>query len=44
VQPAAFRPCEVADGFGAILVAVLRDHAIEFCHEIVIEGNGHALH
>lgn len=35
---------KIPDRLGAVLVAVLLDHAIQFGHEIVIKGNGHALH
>src|SRR5262245_28150647 len=35
---------EVADGLGAILVAPGRDDAIELGHELVVDGDGHALH
>ena len=35
---------EVADRFGAVLIAVLLDHAIQFDHEIVVEGDGDAVH
>src|SRR5262245_4350917 len=35
---------EVADGLGAILVAAGRDDAIELGHELVVDGDGHALH
>src|SRR5262245_5495497 len=35
---------EVADGLGAVLVAAGRDDAIELGHELVVDGDGHALH
>ena len=37
-------PGEVADCLGTVLVAPRRDDAIEVCHQIVVERNGHALH
>src|SRR5690349_11728923 len=38
------RTRQVADGFGPVLVALHLDDAVEFAHEIVVQGNGYALH
>jgi hypothetical protein len=38
------RSRQVADRFRAILVAAQRDQPVELDHEVVVEGDGHALH
>ena len=35
---------EVSDRFRAVLVAAGRDDAVELQHELVVDGDGHALH
>lgn len=35
---------KITDRFRAILVATFLDHAIEICHQVVVERHGHALH
>jgi hypothetical protein len=37
-------PGKVADGLRPVLIAPGRDDAVEFSHELVVDGDGHALH
>src|SRR6516164_2056806 len=38
------RPREIADRLRAVLVALNRDDSIELAHQLVVDGDGHALH
>ncbi len=35
---------QVADGFGAVLIAAAGNDAVELDHELIVDRNGHALH